>query len=332
MRTKTATSSRFPLYAWGVLIYNLAVILFGAYVRASGSGAGCGSHWPLCNGVAIPRAPQIGTIIEFSHRLSSGVSLLLIIGMVIWAFRVYPKGHAVRLGASLSFLFIIIEALVGAGLVLFEWVAQDQSIGRAISIVVHLLNTFMLLAALTLTAWWASGGMPIQVRGSGSILWILGLGLAGTLLMGASGALAALGDTLFPVQSLSEGIRQDFSPTAHFLIRLRLLHPTIAVLVGSYLIIAAGVTSYPSQDGTVRRFARWLTLLVVVQLFAGFINVILLAPIWMQVVHLLMADLVWIGLILLCASRFAWNPQQQSAPIGDSPAALASGSKIQSTG
>lgn len=332
MRMRAATSSRFPLYAWGVLIYNLAVILFGAYVRASGSGAGCGSHWPLCNGVAIPRAPQTETIIEYTHRLSSGVSLLLVIGLVIWAFRAYPKGHIVRLGASLSFLFIVTEALVGAGLVLFEWVAQDQSVGRAISIVVHLLNTFMLLAALTLTAWWASGGKPIQLRGSGSVIWILGLGLAGTLLIGASGALAALGDTLFPVLSLSEGIRQDFSQTAHFLIRLRLLHPTIAVLVGSYLIIAAGITSYSSHDGTVRTFARLLTLLVVVQLFAGFINVILLAPIWMQVVHLLLADLVWINLIMLCAARFAWNPQQQLAPIGDNPTAVASGNKIQSTG
>ena len=315
MNSSLDKKSYFPYYAWGVLIYNVFVILFGAYVRASGSGAGCGSHWPLCNGVVIPQQPQIHTIIEFTHRLTSGASLLLMIGLVIWAFRAYPKGHAVRLGAVLSMVFILTEALVGAGLVLFEWVAQDQSTGRAISIVVHLLNTFMLLASLTLTAWWASGGKPVRVRGGGAAAWILGVGLGGALLMGASGALAALGDTLFPVTSLAEGIRQDFSSTAHFLIRLRLLHPTIAILVGAYLILAASIVLFPSQDRTVRRFARTLTILVVIQLAAGFINVLLLAPIWMQVVHLLLADLVWIVLILFSASRFAWDPQAESISV-----------------
>lgn len=297
--------SKFAKYAWGVLIYNLIVILWGAYVRATGSGAGCGSHWPLCNGVVIPRDPQIETIIEFTHRLMSGLSLILVVALFIWAFRVYEKGHPVRQGSSLSLVFIITEALVGAGLVLFQWVAHDASVGRAISIVVHLINTFILLAVLTLTAWWASGGKPVRLQGGGLSLWLLVVGLLGALTIGGSGALAALGDTLFPAETLLSGIQQDFSPTAHFLIRLRLLHPTIAIIVSVYLIVLIGVINLRTTDWTVRRFARFLSLLIVIQLGAGFINVLLLAPIWMQLVHLLLADLVWIGIILLAATALS---------------------------
>ena len=109
--------TNFAKYAWGVLAYNLVVILWGAYVRATGSGAGCGSHWPLCNGEVIPRAQQVETMIEFTHRLTSGMAMLLVAGLLIWALRAYPKGHQVRTGAWLSAFFIITEALVGAGLV-----------------------------------------------------------------------------------------------------------------------------------------------------------------------------------------------------------------------
>jgi len=321
-------NARFRRFTWGVLVYNLGVILFGAYVRATGSGAGCGSHWPLCNGEVIPRAPQIETIIEFTHRMSSGLSLLLVIWLFIWAFRAYPAGHAVRLGAGLSLLFTITEALVGAGLVLFRWTADDTSTGRAISIVIHLLNTFLLLASLALTGWWASGGKRIQLRGSGMDGWMLALGTAGALLIGASGALAALGDTLFPVQSIAEGIRQDFSSTAHFLIRLRILHPMISIIVGLYLAVLAGLIAYQASTGDAKRFARMLVGLVIVQLLAGFINVLLLAPWWMQLLHLLLADLVWIILILLMAARFAWTPQPRSVSINSNPTSILGGGEI----
>lgn len=292
----------FARYAWFVLIYNLLVILWGAYVRATGSGAGCGSHWPLCNGEVIPRTPQVETIIEFIHRVSSGFAFLLVAGMLVWVWYAYPKGHLVRLGAALSTFFIITEALIGAGLVLFEWVASDASLGRAISIVVHLLNTFMLLGSLVLTAWGASGGNGIEPFGQKALMWVGLLGLVGTLTVGASGALAALGDTLFPARSLVEGIRQDFSPMAHFLLRLRLLHPTIAIVVGIYLILAARFIRLRRDDRRTQSLARLLTLIILIQLGAGLLNLVLLAPLWMQLVHLLLADLVWVALVLLLIS------------------------------
>lgn len=300
------TLSKFAKYSWGVLAYNLLVILFGAYVRATGSGAGCGSHWPLCNGVVIPREPGIETIIEFTHRLTSGVALLLVLVLFVWAFRKYSKGNHVRLGASLSLLFVITEALVGAGLVLFEWVAEDASTGRAISISVHLVNTFLLLAALSLTAWWGSGGRPVRTSNRGIALWGFVIGFIGVILIGSSGAITALGDTLFPIDSLSEGISQDFDPSSHFLIRLRVWHPIIAIVVGFYVIFLSLVTGMLAEENKInKRIATLLSGLFVIQLIAGLINLILLAPIWMQILHLLLADLVWIALVILAASTFS---------------------------
>jgi heme A synthase len=171
---------------------------------------------------------------------------------------------------------------------------------------VHLANTFLLLATLTLTALWASGGRPVRLRGQGMAAWLLGLGLLGILVLGISGAITALGDTLFPSSSLAQGLRQDFSPTAQFLIRLRVFHPLIAVSVGIYAIVVAHFLPPSSSDAETRRFlATALTLLIVVQWLAGVTNVALLAPVWMQLLHLFLADLVWIVLVLLAATVLA---------------------------
>jgi heme A synthase len=300
---------RFAKYAWGVLVYNLAVILWGAFVRATGAGAGCGNHWPLCNGEVIPRAPQAETLIEFAHRLSSGLALLLVVVSLVWAWRAYPKGHPVRLGVILSMIFMITEALVGAALVLFEWVAYDASLERVFSISIHLVNTFLLLASLTLTAWWASGGPRPRLHERGAAFWGLGAGFLGMLVLGVSGAITALGDTLFPAESLAQGIQQDFSPAAHFLTRLRVWHPILAITTGLYLIFLALLLSGFKPHPTTRKLAGMLSGLFVVQLLAGLTNLILLAPVWMQLIHLLLADAVWITLVLLASSTLRQEPQ-----------------------
>jgi heme A synthase len=290
--------NRFAVYAWSVLGFNLLVILWGAYVRASGSGAGCGSHWPLCNGEVIPRAERIETLIEFTHRISSGISLILLLGLFIWAFRKYPKGHRVRFGATLSIIFVITEALVGASLVLFNWVGTNVSVGRAISVGVHLTNTFLLLAALTLTAWWSTSA-KLRINRPGRAITIgFILGGIGILFVAISGAITALGDTLFPVGSLAEGFRQDFASTANFLIRLRIIHPAMAVVVAIVLINFIIFLEGPAEAEKSVLIKRGLISLIIIQLLAGFVNVFLLAPVWMQFVHLLFADLVWISYIL----------------------------------
>ncbi|HEX6927458.1 MAG TPA: COX15/CtaA family protein [Longimicrobiaceae bacterium] len=291
---------RFTIYAWSVLAYNLLVVLWGAYVRATGSGAGCGSHWPLCNGEVVPREPQLETLIEFTHRLTSGLALLAVIGLVVWAVRSYPRGHRVRGGAFAVLALMIAEALLGAGLVLFELVADNDSMLRAVSMVAHLVNTFLLIGSMAITAWWAGGGRALRFREAGAVPLVAAVGLLGILLTGASGAVAALGDTLFPARTLSEGLGADLSPASHFLLRLRVLHPFIAVVTGGYLLLAARAL-VRRESSSVAAYTA-VTVLVVGQLIAGLVNVILLAPVWLQLLHLLLADLVWISALVLAAS------------------------------
>lgn len=299
------TNKRFARYAWIVLAYNLLVILWGAFVRATGSGAGCGSHWPLCNGEVVPKAPDVEMLIELTHRVTSGLAGVLVVILFLWAFRAYRKGHPVRRGATLSLFFILTEGLVGAGLVLFEWVAEDASTARVLVMAVHLVNTMLLLASLTLTVWWAGGGPDVHLRRRDEARWLIGFALLGMLVLSTAGALTALGDTLFPPDTLAGGFRQDFSPAAHFLERLRIGHPLLAILFGAYLIFVTRHLAALRPSPVVARYAGLALLLFVAQFLGGLLNLFLLAPVWMQLVHLLLADFLWIALVLLAASVLA---------------------------
>lgn len=296
------TFNKFAKYCWGVLAWTILVILWGALVRATGSGAGCGNHWPTCNGEIIHQPKAIETFIELTHRAMSGGALILVLILLIWAFRAYPKGDIVRKGAVGTAGFILLEALLGAGLVLLELVGDNDSVHRAIAVALHLLNTFLLLGVMTLTAWWASGGKRISFKQKGLLpLWLI-LGLAGVAVIGMTGAITALGDTLFPAKSLAEGLSQDSDLNAHFLVRLRIVHPIVAILVGVYTLNLIR-SLYPQlKTPTVKRFALALGALILIQWAAGLVNVLLLAPIWMQILHLFLADLVWICYVILATN------------------------------
>ena len=316
--------NRFAKYACLVLAFNLAVIAWGAYVRASGSGAGCGSHWPLCNGEIIPHAPTLQTLIEYSHRLTSGLALLLVVGLVGWAFRAYERGHAVRRWASFSGVFILTEALVGAGLVLFEYVAENKSSARALWMSGHLINTFLMLGAFTLTLWAAIADQqpqPTAPHKQDNRNWLLAAAIIGTLILGVSGAVTALGATLFPVTSLAEGLQQDLSSTSHLLIRLRFYHPFIALFVSVLLAFVASTIRTQRPSAWTNRIATSLIALVVIQLLAGVSNLFLHAPIWLQLVHLLLSDLVWIALVLLTAATLTPQPRAARLTTTAAPAA-----------
>jgi cytochrome c oxidase assembly protein subunit 15 len=300
---------RLARFAWLLLAYNIAVILWGAYVRASGSGAGCGSHWPLCNGEVVPRLPSTATLIEYSHRLTSGLALAGVIALLVWTRRLRPAGDAARRAAAASVVFMLTEAAVGAGLVLFRLVADNASMARALFMAAHLTNTFVLLATLALTAWWLSGGSAPAPRERPRVAGAWALSAGAFLVASISGAIAALGDTLYPSASLAEGLSADLSATSHLLIRLRMLHPVLAIsAVAVVMLIAPCLVRH--DDPTGQQLARLVIALSGLQVVAGLVNVLLLAPIWMQLVHLLLADAVWIALILLgaqalCAGRVA---------------------------
>lgn len=307
-----ATTSRFRRFAWTVLGYDLAVIAWGAYVRATGSGAGCGRHWPTCQGEVIPRAPAVETLVELAHRVTSGLAFLLVAALLVWARRAFAPGHPARKAAGLSLAFMVAEALLGAGLVLFGWVARDASLSRGLVMSLHLANTFALLAALALTAAWSEGPAGLAPRGRGALPLALGLGAGAMLVVGVTGAIAALGDTLFPSSTLAAGLRQDLDPRTLLLLRLRVVHPFAAVLAGLSLVYAASLAARGSASPRVRRAALALSALVVAQIVAGAVNLGLLAPVGLQLLHLLLADLVWIAVVLLAAASL--GPAQAAAP------------------
>ena len=316
--------------AWATLAATVAVAIWGAFVRATGSGAGCGSHWPLCDGAVLPDVGSAATAIEFTHRVTSGLALLAVVGLWAALRRVAPTGALARRAALVSLVLMLVEAAIGAGLVLLELVGENTSVARAVVMGGHLVNTFALVGALTITAWALGGRGPLRFDG-GRAAWGLWACAAALLLTGVSGAVAALGDTLFPAESLFEAWRQELSVTSNILIRLRLLHPVIAVATAAAVAVVArsrtgddapglaapdmlGRRALPAGrlarlDAT-RDFhhgllARLLVWLLAVQLAAGAINVLLLAPTWLQLVHLLLANAVWVVFVLLAAERLS---------------------------
>lgn len=299
------SSRAYRRFSWSTLVLTLGVVLWGAFVRATKSGAGCGDHWPVCNGQVVPRAPSVQTLIEYTHRLTSGLAMVLAVVLCVWGLRAHAKGHPVRKAAVFSLVFMVTEAAVGAGLVLFKMVAGNESLARAWWMTAHLINTFLLVGAMTLTAWWAGGRERLTWRRQGLTGWLVAGSLVGLLVLGVSGAIAALGDTLFPATSLAHGLGQDVSPSAHLFVRLRVLHPVLAVLVGGLVVFAAGMVAKLRPSPAVKRAARQLGVLYALQLLAGVTNLALLAPVWMQLVHLLLADLVWISLVRLGAAGLA---------------------------
>jgi heme A synthase len=298
--------------AWVTLAATVAVAVWGAFVRATGSGAGCGSHWPLCDGAVLPAVNSAATAIEFTHRVTSGLALLAVVGLWAALRRLAPAGALTRRAAFASLVFMLVEAAIGAGLVLLELVGENTSVARAVVMGGHLVNTFALVGALTITAWALGGRGPLRL-GRAHAAGALSACVAALLLTSVSGAIAALGDTLFPAESLFEAWRQELSVTSNVLIRLRLLHPVIAVAAAGLVVALARAGARGEERG-----ARLLVGLVAVQLGAGAINVLLLAPIWLQLVHLLLANAVWVAFVLLAADRLSGARDQNpglSVPI-----------------
>lgn len=297
------TSRAFTNYAWFFLAYLILVILFGAWVRITGSGAGCGTHWPTCHGEIIPIDPSTETIIEFTHRLTTGILGILNIVLIVWAWKLF-RSRAAFWATIVTFIFILIESLIGARIVLAELVTDNDSVARAIVIAIHLVNTLMLTSAAALVAWWSTGRPIPRLSQGGTLNWLFAAAILSLVVTSMSGAITALGDTLFPVDpTLGEGlfarIRDDLSPVNHFLVRLRIFHPIIAIIASVYLLALTWLVRarFPGQQP--ETWALILSGLVVFQVALGFLNIALAAPGWLQIVHLLLAQFVWLALVLL---------------------------------
>ena len=299
--------------AWGVLGYTVLVILWGAFVRASGAGAGCGDHWPLCNGEVVPTAPALNTVVEFGHRVTSALAGLAAVALAAVVWRGSGRGHPARAAALASVFFMVTEGAIGAALVLFEYVAYNPSIGRAVWMAAHLTNTFLLLGALTLAAWWAEGRPAPTLRPSARLAWVAAT-LVAVLVLGAGGAVTALGDTLV----LGGGLDPAEHPVVATLLLARVVHPTLAF--GVLAVLAAAVFATRQRGTTAERVGGWALALFAAQIAVGALNVWLHAPVWMQIVHLLLTDVIWVGLVV-------WASETLGGPVRPEPTSEAGGER-----
>ena len=299
-------------FAWGVLVYFIAVILWGTLVRATGAGAGCGNHWPLCNGTVMQHSASVNTLIEFVHRLTSGLSFFAVVGLAVWIFTGTVRGHLARAAAVASVVFTLIEATLGALLVKLGLTAQSQSPIRPTYLALHLANTLLLLAALTLTAHLLSRREG-YLRGSVRLVapFSAAVAVIAVMIVGVTGSLAALGDTLFPASSLGLALAQDFLATSGWLVRWRWMHPTVAFLSSIVLIwlLIRAVRRKVLWDN--RSLSALILLLLAAVYVLGLLDVVLLAPLWVQVAHLLAADMLWAALVVLTA-RLTIQPKEAS--------------------
>ena len=295
--TPTRSTRSAARLAWLTLGFFILVVLWGAVVRATGSGGGCGSNWPLCNGDYFPHHPRLATIIEFTHRSTSGICTFLLIALGVFTFRVTPPGHRARKSVLWAGFLLVTEALLGAMLVLRHYVEANISTGRYIAQSIHLTNTMLFMASLALTAWFLTphrepAALP-QASRPLALLTILS-----TLLVAATGSLAALADTLFPSSSLAAAFTADLSAASPILVRMRWMHPAMALLSTACVLLLLRATTLRHP------LSRIVAGLLALQFVLGIGDVLLLAPIWMQVLHLLGADLYWIALVLLTSTLF----------------------------
>jgi heme a synthase len=301
-------------FAWATLYFNLAVVLWGAFVRATGSGAGCGNKWPACGGSVLGTTAKAQTIIEYTHRMTSGVALLMVAILVLWCWRVRSKGNWARYSAILAAAFLANEALLGAALVLLGHVAKDQSAGRVLFLCLHFGNTLLLLAMLALTAaWLQSGSESFTLIKNRKEVSAVVVGLLAVLAIGMTGTMAALGDTLFPATSLRASVLQDFTAGSPGLLHFRLLHPVLAVIAGIYVIWV--VLRNASRRMGQSRSSMALIILLFAQIAIGMLNVLTLAPVWLQILHLLVANIIWISLVLASAALVLECPYARTGRV-----------------
>ncbi len=303
--------------AWTALIGNAVVILQGAVVRGTGSGAGCGSHWPTCNGAVVPIDPTLETLVEFSHRLLSGGVLLVGVVLVVLALRARRENPGLAAFAGLALGFLVLEALIGGATVLLGMTGENTSVARGVWVASHLVNSMLLVGALAGTVVFAGPrrpDYPLRLGAQAGLVTVTSLGLGLMLLLMFTGGIAAMGNTMFPPESLAEGLRADFAPGSHLLIRLRILHPLIAIAVGTYLFVSLGLAWWLKSVPGARRTSQALLGVYVVQMAIGTVNLGLLAPLVLQVVHLAVAVAAY---ALLTATTIQL--------LGGRPAALAVG-------
>jgi len=275
-------------YAKLGLFLSIVSILAGAFVRATGSGDGCGATWPTCKGRIIPALTDTSELIEFSHRSVSG--LLLIVTLIIFSkTRKLHKASLVKSVTNYLTFFVIFEAIIGAVIVLFEWVGLNSSLPRIIAVPIHLVNTFGLLGSYAILYKILEDDIQ-EIKSIFNKNFILISFLF--LLSGATGSITALADVLFPSASFIEGFLADFDKTSEVLTRLRILHPIISTILSIVLYLYS--TRINKKYGV---NVKLLKTFVIIAVSLGVLNVLSNIVLPLSILHLAIADFLWISYI-----------------------------------
>jgi heme A synthase len=318
----TPRPSRLPLsrIALGVTVATIMVVLFGAVVRITGSGAGCGQHWPTCNGEVAHLPKRLETWIELSHRTTSGLDGLAVLALLILVWQRFEGRHPARIAITGAFAAMVLEVAIGARLVLLNLVGSNMSFDRAVVMPAHLVTTSLLLGSLAATTYFSSerrlrvdpnANQAQRAALRAAFLWVLAAG-ALLLVVSMTGAITALGDTVYPVQGSTalEHVQRDQAEGAHFLGKLRVVHPLLALLGVAGLWIAGSRARATEGEPRIVRLGGALYLGGGLALLIGVANIWLHAPGYLQVIHLFMACLLWLGVVVLGA--MLWDAQRRS--------------------
>ncbi|MFN8789838.1 MAG: COX15/CtaA family protein [Bdellovibrionales bacterium] len=288
-------TSRFSKWIWALVIYTVFVIIWGAWVRISHSGDGCGQHWPLCEGAFIPQQAAGKTWIEYLHRLTSGLYGIFVAALMIQALRLFPRGSTQRVAAILTFILMIIEAALGAALVLKGLVGENATLYRLFVMTFHQINSLLLVGSTVVWAHLTAGPVFPWTELKGQLRAFSPLALF--VLIPATGAWAALANTLFPSLNLTEGLQKDFAPDSPWILRLRVAHPLLALSLGVILALHFYRIALQTSDSAVRQAALRVSAVFAGALIFGILTLVSLSPVWMKLVHLTWAQVLWISLV-----------------------------------
>ena len=264
---------RFTTLAWSAAACTYLLIVLGAVVRITGSGMGCGDHWPLCNGHLFPPLNEIGTVIEWSHRLVAALVSILVVGLAAydwWLNR--PSGRLAVRPSFVALALLIVQVLLGAITVKLELPAW--------SVVLH-LGTAMLLLATLLVA--ASGKAPGFRPGLAVVVTVLAFI---TVLFGALtanlGAAAACGG--FPLCNGEIWISAGPLALVHWVHRL--LAYSLAIVATVWAVRTPGKAS------------KIVLGLIALQIAVGAGTVLSGLASGLQAAHVALGTAVWAGLVL----------------------------------
>ena len=293
--SSSINSGRFANWIWALVVYTVSVIIWGAWVRISHSGDGCGQHWPLCEGAFIPQQAAGKTWIEYLHRLTSGLYGLFVAALMIQALRIFPRGSAQRAAAILTFVLMIIEAALGAALVLKGLVGENATLYRLFVMTFHQINSLLLVGSTVIWAHLTARSVFPWTDLKGRLRPFSPLALF--VCIPATGAWAALANTLFPSLNLAEGLQKDFASDSPWILRLRVVHPLLALSLGVILALHFYRIAMRTSDSASRQAALRVSGVFAGALIFGILTLISLSPIWMKLVHLTWAQLLWISLV-----------------------------------